>query len=747
MKTSRILIIGIIFLAVLILFVLVAGGLGIYYSQRGIEEKREANRPPTVYVYTPKDGETYPAGTTIQANVSATGSKPITRIEMWLDGELHETQNPVPGTVKGASQAKADFELQVGEGAHLLYWRAVDYAGLIGQSPPVAVIGGPGQALETVEVTAKDGQTLEDIAKDQEADLGAVDELNPDLGGEPLPGGTKVKVPAPPVPGGADQPPASPEEVPPVDVLPPATLPVTPPGVPQLQLSIIPVLDISSILPLLAAMPKAPTNLEAGYEDCKIRLTWIDNADNETEFKVWMARLGGPPQLIATLGGSPATGPAWYEFKSPEFGIYSFWVEAVNALGGQPSEIKWVGVTDPECKSDYLATRLEIEALDMQISAGVDSVYCYLSLEGAQDKRIPEGDKTIQVLNQWGDITKYWGGSKSILLPYPADEEVSLEGECMGVSGNAPPVSLGKFSASVPREQWDGRRLEINGDKFIVGYRINPHGSKQAQGLFFYTDYGIPKPYAVSVAPEKPSDPNDTVEIAILARRPFISWKWDGDESTLSSFTIYLDGEILQWAEPDWRKTRLLLPDGCGTSYQVQIAANAGDAQSVPSAPFTYTTPACPVLVEVHFQSLYAYQTDDSSFNPFDVAGSQQYSPCDTLSIYGDIWATGSKYEVRHGSGYMTCKYEYLFTQLGFKEDKIVVPIDPLDPGLRFGTEFHESDFWSDDDFGRVAHEIPAMSIEEWKNYDETFVFTPPDYDDTMKGKITIRVRGFEFSE
>ncbi len=621
MKTRTALIIGIIVLAGLIIFVMIAGGLGFFYSQRGLDDKRETNRPPTVFVHKPKDGDTYPAGTTIQAHISATGSKPITRIEMWLDGELHETQNPVPGTVKGASQANAVFELQVGEGAQTMYWRAVDYAGLIGQSPPVAVIGGPGQAVETTEVTAREGQTLEDIAKDQEADLGAVDELNPDLGGAPIPGGTKVKVPAPPVPGGASQPPP-PGEPPPVDILPPAPLPVTPPGTPQLNPAVFPVLDISSILPLLAAMPKAPTSLEAGYEDCKIRLTWIDNADNETEFKIWMARLGGPPQLIATLKGSPATGPAWYEFKSPEFGIYSFWVEATNILGGQPSEIKWVGVTDPECKSDYLATRLEIEALDMNVSGGFGEVYCYLSLEGASARRIPEGDKTIQVLNQWGDITKYWGGSKSILLPYPADEEVSLEGECLGLAGNSPPVSLGKFSASVPREQWDGRRLEISGDKFIVGYRINPHGSKQAQGIYFHTDYDILKPYNVVVAQEKPSDPNDSVENAILARRPFISWKWDGDESNLTSFTIYMDGEILQWAEPDWRKTRLLLPAGCGVSYQIQIAANSGEAQSVPSAPFTYITPPCPVMVEVHFQSLYAYQTDDSSFNPFDVAGS-----------------------------------------------------------------------------------------------------------------------------
>jgi len=751
MDRIKYLIIALFIGVILLIGLLIVGGLGVYLSQRSLENKRELSRPPTVFVYTPEDGETIASGTTIQAHISATGIKPITRIEMWLDSELFETQNPIPTTSGGASQADVTFTLEMTEGPHLLYWRAVDYAGLVGQSAAITIFGRTADEGETVVVSAEEGQTLEDIANDQGADLGAVDQLNPNLGGNPIPGGTNVKVPAPPPssPGGQPPPPAGGPSPP--SIIPPAPLPVTPPGTPPLQIAVFPAIDISSILPLLAMMPKAPTNLEAGYEDCTIRLTWIDNADNETQFKIWMQRLGGPPQLIATLQGSPSTGPAWYEFKSPEFGIYSFWVEAVSVLGGQSSEIKWVGVTDPDCKQE-IATNLEIEGLDMHVSGGFDKIYCYLSLEGRSAQRIPDGDKFIQVLNQWGDITKYWGGNKRILLPFPADEEVSLEGECLGWTGAAPPVSLGKFQASVPRDQWDGRRLEVSGNQFIVGYRIQPHGSTQAHGLFFYTDHSIPKPYDVVVAQEKPSDPKDTVENAILARRPFIIWKWDGDESKITSFAIYLDGKLLQWAENDWRKTRLLLPAGCGVTYQLQVAANSGDAQSVPSAPFAYETPPCPIMAEVHFQSINAYMTDDSTFNPFDVAGSAQYSPCDQLAVYGEIWATGVKYEVRYSGSenfqsHMTCNIEYPFTNLGFEEDKIIVPIDPLDPILRFGTEFHESDFWYDDNFGIVMAQAPPTTIDQWRNFDQTFTYNPPDPDDTAKVTIKIRVRGYEFSE
>ncbi|MGB7116685.1 MAG: hypothetical protein WBD56_11105, partial [Anaerolineales bacterium] len=95
----------------------------------------------------------------------------------------------------------------------------------------------------------------------------------------------------------------------------------------------------------------------------------------------------------------------------------------------------------------------------------------------------------------------------------------------------------------------------------------------------------------------------------------------------------------------------------------------------------------------------------------------------------------------------MTCKIEYPFTNLGFDDDKIIVSIDPLNPILRFGTEFHESDFWSDDDFGIVMAQAPPTTIDQWRNFDQTFTYNPPDPDDTAKVTIKIRVRSYEFSE
>lgn len=139
-------------------------------------------------------------------------------------------------------------------------------------------------------------------------------------------------------------------------------------------------IDLGSWLPIfISNRPKAPTSLHAGFENCTIRLVWMDNADNETHFNIWMQALGGPPKVIATLKGSSQTGPAGYEFASPWSGIYSFWIEAVNGLGTQSSEIAWVGVTDLSC-GPGVATHLNIEIVDMFVSGGYDRVYCYLSV-------------------------------------------------------------------------------------------------------------------------------------------------------------------------------------------------------------------------------------------------------------------------------------------------------------------------------------------------------------------------------
>ena len=271
----------------------------------------EGSMPPTIIVNSPAAGESITAGSFLLANVTAIGQNPIARIELWLDGSLLETQ--IPGTELGeVTTFYATANIPMTEGPHMFSARAVDAKGLVGQSLPVSV-----------QVSPKLSENAGDASQPQ-----------PPSGNTPS---------QPPSPG-------SPPSPPPVTILPPAPLPVTPPGVTILKVLEYKPIDLSSLLPILLSMrPKAPTSLQAGFENCTIRLVWMDNASDETHFNVWMQALGGPAMVIATLESRAQTGEAWYEFAAPVFGIYSFWIEAMNGLGGQSSEIAWVGVTDLIC--------------------------------------------------------------------------------------------------------------------------------------------------------------------------------------------------------------------------------------------------------------------------------------------------------------------------------------------------------------------------------------------------------------
>ncbi len=708
-------------LAWIVLVLVVLGSASSYLLSNFVEDRREQARPPSIIIHTPNDGAIVDADSILLAHVTAAGVNPILRVEMWVNGELNSTHNQEPSSGESAVNLQALFDMDLAEGSHMIYWRAVDNAGLIGQTRMITIFAQIPEAGEEAVVVTEEGQTLEDIANAEGVDMGAVGELNPELGQGALPPGTNVNIPKPPAAGGPSQPPA-------VSIIPPNPLPITPPGTaPLLQISgIVKIIDIGAFISAIRdSMPKAPSGLHAGFEDCTIRLTWIDNADNETHFNVWMQRLGGPAQLINTLPGSSATGPAWTDFNAPAFGIYSFWVEAANGLGTQPSEMQGVAVNDAECKQDVLATRLEIEAVDMHVSGNINDVYCYLSIEGAAHQRIPEVS-SIRVLNGWGDIVKHWGGQKRILLPIPADNEVSLEGKCLGAAGTMP---LGEFQARVPAEQWDGRRLQVSDHGFSIGYRILLHGDSQAQGVFHYTDHDIISPRVLAVKDERASDPTDISEVARLGRLPTILWEWKGDESKITSFNILLDGKLLQWAETDWRKTRILLPTGCGYTYQLQVVANAGDAQSVPSPVYEHIQPQCELLAEIKFESITFTEVDDG----------QILTSCDDAQAYYDISVHASAHsEFRRfwDSNYasntqvtVSCG-EFTFDRLAVLSpqehkyeslDTFLIPISPQNTEVIIRATFEEDDDspFDDNDVLCMTLGVVNMSTLEWSTYSD----------------------------
>ena len=700
--------------------VLLGGGLFllllacIYYffamAPAMLEKKRVIMRPPTILVRSPLAGDTIPADKSLLAEAFVTGTNPIARVEVWLDGVAAGTQSP---GAPGQTTFSPSFDLQITAGTHMLFWRAVDNAGLVGQTTPIPIAG---------EIAAAEQATT--------AQTPAV----PGQGGEGQAGeGTGGQTPAQP-PQNAPSPP----------------LPEPPGGTAKLLPANMLSVDLGKYLPaLLSHLPVPPSHLQAGFQPCTIRLIWKDNATNEERFDVWMQALGGPPLKIRTTQRNPGTGETWFELDSPSFGIYSFWVEAANGLGSQPSEIAWVSVNNTSC-GEGIATSLEIEGLGMRVTGGWRDIYCYLSLEKVPEKRIPEG-KLFFAMDPTGttDIFKWIGGKNRMLIKMPIDEEVALAGDCWGWLG-ATPASMGIFSASVPKEQWDNRTLHISTPSYLIDYRIRPFGSTRAEGAFTYLDYGIPRPERVSAEVRTSKDP---VQNADYARTPVVRWTWNGENSDITGFVVYAEGAMVAWiADPAARQTTLMLPSTCGGTYEIQVAAQSDLARSPFSESVIFPQSPCPVMAEVRFLTARSNTTNDTSCAFPDISSCFPYSPCDEIGVYYRLWAVNSiRKEIRVGTTNLPlpyrCKIDYEFTnQLAAQTATILIPIDPSVTELRIGTEFWESDETpgGDDRFGVTVAKL-SYTYDQWPSVDQDVTLTAPYMDGTADLTVKAHVRGYYY--
>ena len=580
-----------------VLAVLACLALGVsallYYR---LQQARAQNEPPSVTITEPAEGASTLAGSNMAVSAMAFGGIPITRAELWVDGELVDTEETrIQG---GVSPFYASFELLVSQGLHTVFVRAVNATGLIGDSWPVNV-GGVERAAEDEParlVTVAEGQTLEDIATAYDVNPETVQQLNPDLGGQQPPAGSTVVLPPPqsktqPGPGGA--PPVGP-------TIPPGGTVPSPSGPP---LGIYQPVLVPGLIGILLGQkaPAAPTNLQAQVTDCTVRLLWTDNADNEERYEVWyLWNIGQAPALIAKL--NPAKGgQVWYEFPAPSSGAFIFWVEAVNGIGRQPSN-KVGAMVGLSC-AQTLAKELQVEALDMTVPGSANNVYCYVSFEGTPHVRVPAGiNDFILVTGGKGNIGSWASGNNKLVVPIPGDESLEVKGKCLSWSGGKL-SELGSFSGQYARSTWDGARRPLTGTGYEIGLSIKPlGGAMDTSGLlttYSYEDPTLPAPY-------------DVVEHKLFSPWPIdpllrsLSWKYDNPKNvTITGFQILLNGSPYNpgggWSliGPTGRSADVRLPKDCGMHITWQVRAIAGEAQSKPSALKTpendYNLPTCPV--------------------------------------------------------------------------------------------------------------------------------------------------------
>ena len=724
-----------------------------YISPNLLAEKRSLASPPSILVRSPQAGDTVPHGRMLITQATVSSRNPISHVEVWLDGEVAETQTP---DSQDQTTMYTYIELEISAGPHILSWRAVDSAGLVGQSTPIHIVGEPPAGVDgTSTMIAQEGQELQDIGEAYGINPDQLNSLNPGLTGGTLPPGARVRVPAPTGTGnagqGADNAPAPPLPEAPVGAL--TVLPVD-----------APFFDLAPLVPaLLTNLPTAPTDLEAGFENCTIRLVWTDNADNENNFIVWMQALGGPAQELYRTNSHEGTGKTIFEFSSPSLGIYSFWVEAVNSLGRQPSEIKWVAVNNADCLYS-LPPQLEIEALGMRgfMSGGWQKVDCYLSIEGAPEKRVPEDDSQF--------LEYDWSGGKNrIIIGIPPDDFVTLAGDCWGWLGK--PMSMGVFNLSVPKEYWDNRTLQIQGREYVIDFRVRPYnpgpGTMSANYASTFVDPTIQIPKITSILPEKNARGSGSEQME-SAKRATLSWEW-GEEFDTTGFDVYIDGSLsttIPWhslligVKPN--EATISFPTPCGGVYQVRMATNTSTARSELSDPYPYRQPECNSYADVVLERF--------SFNYLDADG-----PCtDPVELTFDVFVNDEflvKDPYQHQFGdelSVNCNTWYRFKDIWYERrsenanefDAVLrVPYDPSNPVLQIRTTFWDYDGGSSWNFicfygrdllyedGSSTGHLTPMSEEEWRYVDRAFEgkCATRNSNGELHGEAIIyyRVRGF----
>lgn len=691
---------GAILFLLAIIVIMVVGSVLIYlnYASRQKATLLQQYSPPAVQVTDPLSEVSVAAGSYLNISATAMGISPIVRAELWLDGQLIDTLSA--DKPEGSSPFYADFAVLVpSEGLHMAFVRAVDGAGMIGQSAPVSLTGVPKPADPLWAVTADGGKTLLEIADAYQTSPEVLQGLNPGLGDTPS-AGTTIKVPLPP----KDEPKAGGSPALPVNP------PVEIPDLPMLTLSDVqPINPFGGLtMPLALLPPIPPTGLQAEFMDCKIILRWNDNADNEDKYNVYLtsAEYENYKQtlLVASLKPSPKTGPAYYELETGIEGAVSMWVEAANSVGASPSNIVWVYVPFVSgCPSTaWKAQVLVITLLDISVSGNYDKAYCYVSFENQPEQRVPAYDgQFVQLVA--GKSQNFFVGPFS--LHPPSDEELDVSGRCLAWAGSTL-SELGPFSGKFPVSTWNGKRQALKGNGYEMGLSLKACETAwcPADDLPTSTDPTLPVPYNVVEA--SPDNPNVGLHTEKL------SWKWDGDLKKIDSFQIYLNGQPYeQPVSASWGFEHYVeqLRD-CGTTVRWQVAAKKGTALSALSAPWIDNLPDCQRWLKVKFDSIYLIGTDDGW-----PSGGVAVLACETLdsyfwigvgSVYRDFYGGGTFRPLKCGGYSFAELIDDFYNPAWVHPDVILMPISsstffPQNGnliGIAVRSEFWDHDDWSSDD-------------------------------------------------
>jgi hypothetical protein len=262
------------------------------------------------------------------------------------------------------------------------------------------------------------------------------------------------------------------------------------------------------------------------------------------------------------------------------------------------------------------------DALEFSVTQDYDRIYCYAGQVGREMERYGP----FRALNnrQW-DIAEYLGGANSRTFGVVVGQALQLHVECIGSVGTGAfgiVRNLGSFTRTYDSSQWDGHVIEeLSGEpghSFRVKFRLCRRSC----------DASAFPPPTIRLTHERIGP----IELH------YLGWRWTGERRNITGFRLYVNGNRrASIRNPDANQLNLreyLPPCGETSTYTLTAYRNEGGIvrESPPSNAVHRAGAPCPRRVKVTFQQI---QVSDLRYIGGDMAGRGP--------IYGAFWASGSR--------------------------------------------------------------------------------------------------------
>jgi hypothetical protein len=599
---------------------------------------------PLVLIRSPRHGEQVEVGQEVTVHSIARDEGKVVRVELWVDGQLQESQTSnLPG---GTSPFPLLARWQPSSpGTHTLIARAFNAR------------GGRGQAsvnVEAIEEADRDGDGVADEADACPDEPGAEAAAGcPDGDGDGIPDTEDTCPDEPglpeddgcPVPSEGDRDGDGIRDE--ADACPEEAGPPSAEGCPDADGD--GVRDSDDACPEEPGLPEHDGCLVLGDRDGD----GVPDTEDDCPEEPGPGPSGCPDTGVGDRDGDgvpdtedgcpeePGPGPSGCPDTGPPPGSG----DTDDSSGGIPGGDLIPGGGPGGGEDDVIIMNpVVFEALEFEVDHEYQEVHCYAGLAGEDMERYdfePLGE------TQW-DIAEHLGGANSRLVTVREDEpSLAVQVECWASNiypveveespGGIPEGSawgtvwdLGSFTANHPREDWDGHVITATGSVgehgFQATYRICADSCETAA-------FAAPLLLLTEIGPPGGGEPWMRI----------LTWRWNGDESVINGFKLYVDGSFYTSPRRDLRSYELrdsLLP-ACGERLEFQMTAYSGatlvpDRESHRSNTLVLEGPPCPRTVRVQFLSLQTGHLGDDEY----WADGESVGP-----IFGNFWATGSSEE------------------------------------------------------------------------------------------------------